>query len=114
MKKYTKIAYIVLVLIVFLSGFFIYKVSGKNSSNEKSEGKTLAEVKHLESEFQNLFNQLNNISFEKYKISSSEIKKEENKTQLSGTSQNSLPDPHPRSYGSSPSAPSLPENGARW
>ena len=90
MKKYTKIAYIVLVLIVFLSGFFIYKVSGKNSSNEKSEGKTLAEVKHLESEFQNLFNQLNNISFDKYKISSSEIKKEENKTQLSGTSQNSI------------------------
>ena len=90
MKKYTKIAYIVLILIVLLSGFFIYKVSGRNSSSEKSKEKTLAEVKHLESEFQNLFNQLNNISFENYKISSSEIKKEENKTQSSGTSQNSI------------------------
>ena len=89
MKKYTKIAYIVLILIVFLSGFFVYKVSGKNSSNEKIEEKTLAEVKHLESEFQNLFNQLNNISFESYKISSSEIKKEENENQSSDSSQKS-------------------------
>ena len=77
MKKYTKIAYIALILIVLLSGFFIYKVSGKNKSNERLEEKTLAEVKHLENEFQNLFNQFNNISFENYKISSTEIKKEE-------------------------------------
>lgn len=89
MKKYTKIAYIVLILIIFLSGFFIYKVSGKNSSNQSIKEKTLAEVKHLESEFQNLFNQLNNISFENYKISSSEIKKEENENQSSSTSKNS-------------------------
>lgn len=89
MKKYTKIAYIILILIIFLSGFFIYKVFGKNGSNENIEEKTLAEVKHLESEFQNLFNQLNNISFENYKISSSEIEKEENENQLSSTSQNS-------------------------
>lgn len=83
MKKYTKIAYIALILIILLSGFFIYKVSGKNSSNENIEEKTLAEVKHLESEFQNLFNQLNNISFDNYKISSTEIKQEENEAQNS-------------------------------
>ena len=78
MKKYIKTAYIFLILIVLLSGFFIYRVSGKNnSSNEKIEEKTLTEVKHLENEFQNLFNQFNNISFENYKISSSEIKKED-------------------------------------
>lgn len=89
MKKYTKIAYIVLILIVFLSGFFIYKVSGKNSPNEKIGEKTLSEVKHLESEFQNLFNQLNSISSENYKISSSEIKKEENENQSSSSNQKS-------------------------
>ena len=78
MKKYIKTAYIFLILIVLLSGFFIYKVSGKNnSSSEKIGEKTLAEVKHLENKFQNLFNQFNNISFENYKISSSEIKKED-------------------------------------
>lgn len=89
MKKYTKIAYIVLILIIFLSGFFIYKVSGKNSSNESIKEKTLSEVKHLESEIQNLFNQLNSISFENYKISSTEIKQEEKENQTSDTAQNS-------------------------
>lgn len=89
MKKYTKIAYMALILIVFLSGFFIYKVSGKNKSNKNLEEKTLSEVKHLENEFQNLFNQLNNISFENYKISSTEIKKEESENQSSSSSQKS-------------------------
>lgn len=90
MKKYTKIAYITLILIVLLSGFFIYKVFGKNnSSNEKIGEKTLSEVKNLEREFQNLFNQLNNISFENYKISSSKIKKEENENQSSSSNKKS-------------------------
>ena len=89
MKKYIKTAYIFLISIVLLSGFFIYRVSGKNnSSNEKIGEKTLAEVKHLENEFQNLFNQFNNISFENYKISSSEIKKED-ESQSSSSSQKS-------------------------
>lgn len=89
MKKYTKIAYIALILIVLLSGFFIYKVSGQNKSNENLKEKTLSEIKHLENEFQNLFNQFNNISFENYKISSTEIKKEENENQSSSSSQKS-------------------------
>lgn len=89
MKKYTKIAYIALILIVLLSGFFIYKVSGQNKSNENLKEKTLSEIKHLENEFQNLFNQFNNISFENYKISSTEIKKEENENQSSSSNQKS-------------------------
>lgn len=89
LKKYTKIAYIVLILIIFILGFFIYKVSGKNSSNESIKEKALVEVKHLESEIQNLFNQLNNINFENYKISSTEIKQEKNENQTSDTAQNS-------------------------
>lgn len=90
MEKYTKIAYIIVILIVLLSGFFLYKVFGKNNNSKGKLGpKTLSEVKHLENEFQNLFNELNNISFDNYKISSSEIKKEENKTETSGTSKSS-------------------------
>ena len=77
MKKYTKIAYIVLILIILASGFFIYKVSGKNESNEDIKSKTLADVKYLENKFLNLFNDLNNIKFENYTISSSEIKQNE-------------------------------------
>lgn len=77
MKKYTRIAYIVLILIILLSGFFIYKVSEKNSSDEDLKNKTFSEVKFLESQFLNLFNEINNIKFDNYTISSTEIKSEE-------------------------------------
>lgn len=86
MKKYAKIAYIVLILTVLSSGFFIYKVSGKNNTDEDVKNKTLSEIKHLEGEFQDLFNQLNNIKFENYTISSSEIKKEESNNKTSSSS----------------------------
>ncbi len=89
MKKYTRIAYIALILIVLLSGFFMYKVFGKNNSNEKLDEKTLAEIKYFENEFQKLFNQFNNISFENYKISSKEIKQEENESQKTSSKQDS-------------------------
>ena len=85
MKKYTKIAYIVLILIIFASGFFIYKVSGKNESNEDIKSKTLADVKYLENKFLNLFNDLNNIKFENYTISSSEIKQNESASSKSSS-----------------------------
>lgn len=89
MKKYKKIAYITLILIIFISGFFIYKVFGKNNSNDNLNEKTLEEVKQLESKFQNLFNQLNNISFENFKISSTEIKEQESQSESSSSSENS-------------------------
>lgn len=76
MKKYTKIAYIILILVVLLFGFFIYKVSGKNNSSEDIKSKTISEVKYVESKFSNLFNQLNNINFENYTISSKKIKED--------------------------------------
>ena len=85
MKKYTKIAYTFLILIVLLSGFFIYKVSGQNKSDELIKEKALSEIHHLDEEFHGLFNQLNKISFDKYKISSSEIKEQETQ----GSSQSS-------------------------
>lgn len=85
MKKYTKIAYIVLILIILLSGFFIYKVSGKNGTNDDTKAKALSDVKQIEKQFVDLFNQLNNITFENYKISSSKI--EENQSSNSSSSQ---------------------------
>lgn len=86
LKKYTKIAYIILIISVLLFGFFIYKVSGKNSSSEDVRSKSISEIKHLESKFLNLFNKLNNVSFENYTISSSQIKKEESEEQTSKSS----------------------------
>lgn len=89
MEKYKKIAYITLILIIFITGFFIYKVFVKNNSNDNLNEKTLEEVKQLESKFQNLFNQLNNISFENFKISSTEIEEQESQSESSSSSENS-------------------------
>lgn len=79
MKKYTKIAYIVLILIILVFGFSMYKVSGKNNTNEETKEKTLSEIEYLENELINLFNEVNNIKFENYTISATEIN--ERKTQ---------------------------------
>lgn len=89
MKKYKKIAYISLIILILLSGFFVYKVIGKNNSNEDIKSKSLSELKFLESKFLGLFNQMNNISFENYKISSTEVKQKETGEQNSNSSKSS-------------------------
>lgn len=83
MKKYSKTLYIIFALIILLLGFFIYRVSGKNGADEDVKDKTLSEIKFLESKFLDLFNQLNNISFENYTISSTQIKQDKSQKQQS-------------------------------
>lgn len=83
MKKYSKILYIILAIIILLFGFFIYRVSGKNGADEDVKGKSLSEIKFLEGKFLDLFNQLNNISFENYTISTTEIKQDKSQKQQS-------------------------------
>lgn len=89
MKIYNKLAYIIITLVVFALGFSIYKVYGKNSAEENIKDKSLSEIKYLENKFLNLFNQLNNISFENYTISSSEIKQHESQKESSNSSEES-------------------------
>lgn len=89
MKKYAKIAYIIVIIIVLAVGIFTYKVFSKDGTDENIKSKSLAEVKYLENKFLNLFNEVNNISFENYKISSTEIKQEENEKQSSDSSESS-------------------------
>lgn len=76
MKNFRKIAYIVLILIIIISIFALYKVYGKDQKNGDIRQKTLTEVKQIESTFLSLFNELNNIKFENYTITTNEIKKE--------------------------------------
>ena len=64
----------------------MYKVFGRNNSNETTEEKTLSEIKHIENELENLFNSMNNISFENYKITVSETNKEDNESKASESS----------------------------
>ncbi len=90
MKKYTKIAYIVLILIIFICGFCIYKVSAKNNSEEEIKEKILEKINYLENKFIDLFNAVNNIKFENYTISATNIEEQNNKKQsTSGSKSNS-------------------------
>lgn len=79
MQKYKKIAYIALILLIIVCVFFIYKVFAKNGKKDDDTiAKTLEDIKLLEGKFLNIFNELNNIKFENYRISASEIKKQNN------------------------------------
>ena len=91
LKKYTVISYIALILIIFVFGFWIYKVSAKNNSGKEIKEKTYSELKYLENELQNLFNEINNIKFENYTISATNIEEnneqsEESNSESSGNS----------------------------
>lgn len=88
MKKYSKIAYIISIVILVVLSFLIYKMIGTENKEEDQKIKTLSEMKYLEGKFVDLFNQMNNISFENYKIVSTEIKEKESKSssQSSGKS----------------------------
>lgn len=89
MKKYGKIAYVMLILIIFVCGFCIYKVSAKNDSQQEINEKTFEEIKYLENELQNLFNEINNIKFEKYTISATNIEENEQSEESSNESSGS-------------------------
>lgn len=79
MQKYKKIAYIALILLIIVCVFFIYKVFAKNGQKDHDTvAKSLEDIKLLEGKFLNIFNELNNIKFENYQISSTEIKKQNN------------------------------------
>ena len=87
MKKYSKLAYILLVLIVVICGFFIYRVFAKDGENsEDVKGKAFSDVKFIESTFLSLFNDMNNIDFENYKLIVTEA---ENKDESSGANSES-------------------------
>lgn len=76
MKNYSKIAYIALIVIIITCGFFIYKVFAKSQEDGDIKSKALSEVKFIESKFLSLFNDMNNIEFENYKLSVTESKED--------------------------------------
>lgn len=77
MKKYNKLAYALLILIIIALGIYIFKSNTKKDEKEEIKEKTLSEIKHIENEFVNLFNEINNIKFENYTISVLKEDKEE-------------------------------------
>ncbi len=75
MKKYKKILYIFLIVVVFILGIFLYTTISKGNNEDEKE-KTLAEVEYLEKKIVTLLNELNNIESRNYNLSVSEISKE--------------------------------------
>lgn len=75
MKKYKKIAYVLLIVIIAVLSVLLYaNVSKGNDKNQKE--KNFTELEFLESKLINLFNEMNNIQTRNYTISVSEITKQ--------------------------------------
>lgn len=80
MKKIKKFTFLFLILIIAILSFTIYSSVANDKTSDIKE-KTLSEIKYFESKIINIFNSLNNIEFENYKISTEDIS---NKSKGSG------------------------------
>ncbi len=85
MKKYKKILYVFLIVVISSLAVLLYSTISKGNSVEDKE-KTLAEVEYLEKKIVTLLNELNNIESRNYNLSVSEISE---KSSASQSSQNS-------------------------
>lgn len=88
MKKYRKIVYLFFILVIAVLGIMIYHNVSKGNNQDGKE-KSFSEVKFLENKLVDLLNQMNHIETRNYKVSVSEISKqeEEQKSQTSSNSQ---------------------------
>lgn len=89
MKKTSKIWYIILIIIgVFIIGFGIYytvaKSKDKNTEEQDLNAKVSTELEYIEEKFVNLFNKMNNIEYENYKITVKDVEKSESNDKESG------------------------------
>lgn len=86
LKKFKRIAYIILLVIIIVLSLTIYTSATKNDGQDQKE-KTFSEIKYLESKFIDIFNSMNNIESKNYSISTTELSKES--TQKSSTESSS-------------------------
>lgn len=75
MKKYKKIAYILLIVIAVVLSVTIYANASKEDKESQKE-KNVSEIEFLENKLVNIFNEMNNIEARNYDISISEISNE--------------------------------------
>lgn len=88
MKKYRKIAYLFLIVIIIVLSMALYVNISKGSEGKEEERKT-SEINFLEEKLVNLFNEMNNIQTRNYSISVSEISEQSNKQKDSNSSSGS-------------------------
>ena len=84
MKKFKKISYIILVFIVITLSFMIYSSIARSSETDIKD-KTFSELQYFESKLTYMFNSLNNIEFENYKILVEDISEKSKKSSQSSS-----------------------------
>lgn len=72
MKRYRKIAYIFLILIIIVLSFTVYATVSRDPDKIEKE-KRISEFEYLESELVDIFNELNNIQLSNYNVSVNNI-----------------------------------------
>ena len=89
MKKYKKIAYIILIIVVAVLSILLYENVSKGNEQDQKE-KSLSEIEFLEEKLISLFNTMNNIQTRNYTISIEKITKQaKNQKEESSSSSNS-------------------------
>lgn len=87
MKNFKKIAYVFSILFIIVLSIFVYSnISKASEANSNIREKTLSEIQYFESKLIYMFNSLNNIEFENYKIYSQDISENSKKSSESSTS----------------------------
>ncbi len=93
MKKYKKIAYIILIVVVAVLSILLYENISKGNEQDQKE-KSFSEIEFLEEKLIGLFNTMNNIQTRNYTISIEKItkqaknQKEESSSSSSNSSEN--------------------------
>lgn len=91
MKKFKKIAYVILLVIIVVLSLTIYTNASKD--NSKNEGdKTISEIKFMESKLMDLLNKMNSIETRNYKIYYGEMMKKTGEESNNQSSSNSSSD----------------------
>lgn len=87
MKSLKKFSYIFVILFIIILSFFIYSsISKASNSDSDIRDKALSEIQYFESKIIYIFNSLNNIEFENYKISAEDISKKSKKSSETSSS----------------------------
>lgn len=88
MKKFKSLVYVVLIIIIGILAFIIFKNVNKNDGKNQKE-KAFSETKYVESKLVNLLNTMNNIETRNYEISVSKISGESKNLTSGGSSSGS-------------------------
>ncbi len=83
MKKFKKIAFLVLIVIIVILSLTIYTSANKDNTVDQ-KNKVFSEVKFIEGKLVDLLNSMNNIKFDSYGISVSDISKDSKTQEKSG------------------------------